>query len=747
MAYNTRFYARFKNLNGDEYTLYIKGNNYAGGSTEILKYALDPLEITYNGNDLDSKIAGSELKFNFYAIDPTDYYPLFESNYKDYKVELYKEASLYWVGWLKPENLSKQFIGSKYYIDLSAIDGIADLKDINYNLPSDLETRLPILQVIQNALQQTGINLNIEIQLNTYEADLMTSTQQALTKTDINIKRLIKSEKGILTGEKCYQVIEDLLNPFDCRLIQANGKYIITNYKEFSSFKHTYLYNSTIRQSRTAINNVIDITALKFYNKGDLTKIPPIKQVDNIYKNRNLGTTLISYNSSDWTVNNGGITEFTVDFNSSNIVFNLPEVYIFDPITTFIESDDIYVEKLNDDDYIKVAFDLEANHSGTSRRGAEYEFISVYGKSPDSDDFIKFDSIVVAEEKKEFIAKVPITLTGNYRVRIALEIISLLYYYDRTYTISNLSIADYHGSEDVTFDKLYRTELVSTSNLSTREIETVYGDGARLFDVGNFTINGELTGSWNRYTKTDENNIQFIKNENELENYQSFKDRLRIDFNDDSNYIHFNNIIQIDSKKYQITSYSYSITKGAVSAELVEILTASTLNYAYIITTNQVDGQSTSSSNIPISTSELSYSFVNGLGRSGQNVGLGGCLQSDRYIISDTDSYVLMSSNCANYWNWNASGITQSISSLSDKLTAIPSEDINCIPNKTATYWTRTQTLNIPQSICYAGEGVLNAYYNQCTDVLLLNYQHLDVDNSLVNYYQKKRIWCLGRLG
>ncbi|HPQ80043.1 MAG TPA: hypothetical protein PLG47_06285, partial [Candidatus Dojkabacteria bacterium] len=324
---------------------------------QITKYSLYPLTFSYNGSEEDDYVAGSECRFQFYCLSgkSATYNEIFESNYKDYQVVIYKNSELYWQGWLNPENLSKNFIGENYFISLSANDGIADLKEIEYPAVADTSARMSILEVIQNCLMQTGINLNIEIQLNTYENALMTSTEQALEKATILLSRVTEVKDNILSYKKCYDLIKELLKEFECRLIQAEGKWIITNKHELNSYKHVYLYSGTTRQSRTSITNIKNISDNKFFNRGDLSKIPPVKQAALIYQNKNLGESLLSYSSDFWTksTENG----FYVNYYSNYLEFSLVGSQIVSStISPYIYSDAFYVENISDDDFLRVSF-------------------------------------------------------------------------------------------------------------------------------------------------------------------------------------------------------------------------------------------------------------------------------------------------------------------------------------------------------------------------------------------------------
>ena len=72
---------------------------------------------------LKNQIAGSEIKFNFVvpSADINDFDAIFESNYKDWKIEHYYDSALDWVGWLQPDNFSRKWIkeGDHYFFSLS----------------------------------------------------------------------------------------------------------------------------------------------------------------------------------------------------------------------------------------------------------------------------------------------------------------------------------------------------------------------------------------------------------------------------------------------------------------------------------------------------------------------------------------------------------------------------------------------------------------------------------------------------
>jgi hypothetical protein len=176
-------------IQGSTHEIKLLQDGYGGGTTEIEKKATTPCTINRRGDkDLQTEraILGSELNFNFF-VDPADvtaFDAIFQSEFKEWKVEHYYNTSLDWVGWLQPDNHGREWIqvNSVFGYSLSATDGLASLKNIeyvNFSTGDQFYDRVSIISTIKRALEHAEHSLDFRVQLGTYASNggLMTSTE------------------------------------------------------------------------------------------------------------------------------------------------------------------------------------------------------------------------------------------------------------------------------------------------------------------------------------------------------------------------------------------------------------------------------------------------------------------------------------------------------------------------------------------------------------------------------------------
>src|SRR5579859_5781760 len=169
MSYKTKYSSSIWDFSGNTYNVNLKLSGYTGTSISIYSYAVSPVVIKYDSgskDEIDLNVHGSGCDFTFYVNDSTNYDEIFSSDYKTWQLEV-SGSTLYWIGFVKPENFVRPFLKPyNYFITVNAVDGLADLKNIDFR--STGQTTL--IGAIKYCLNQTGLNLPVYDQLNITES-------------------------------------------------------------------------------------------------------------------------------------------------------------------------------------------------------------------------------------------------------------------------------------------------------------------------------------------------------------------------------------------------------------------------------------------------------------------------------------------------------------------------------------------------------------------------------------------------
>jgi hypothetical protein len=280
--------------NNNYYKVSILENDYFSTVSD-LKVGAAPWVVSIDGqlDTIANPVMGSAVNFNIIA-DGSEYTTydadFLEAEYKDFIVKLIEDPDgtplTKWVGFLMPANATRDYLGDKKIYNLSAVDGLADLKNKKYSSNGE-DTGSPytgfdnMLSVMKKALGKVAdiseLQLDFRIQLGTY-SDQMTASENALKESEIAQELFSEEKDNVTSYNSCYEVIQKILAPFYCSIMQDDGYYWIINHGERNTVYYEFDWATLTQQSRTTWSNKrIDASAYKWYGKGTLYKTSPFK--------------------------------------------------------------------------------------------------------------------------------------------------------------------------------------------------------------------------------------------------------------------------------------------------------------------------------------------------------------------------------------------------------------------------------------------------------------------------------------
>jgi len=287
----------------------------------------DPFMIDIRGqkDTINQPIMGSSASMQI-IVDKSDVTSIdadfLANDYKDMIVKLIKDPdgtpSTEWVGFLLPSNADRPFQGYKYTYDLEAVDGIADLKEYYYTVPGDFFGTVyngfsTMLSIIKTAISKmatfSDMQLDFRVQLGTY-SDQMISTENALKENQV-VQELFFTEKDNRNEpDTCYNVIEKILKPFNCKMAQIDGYYQIWCKSELDSYYFEYDWSTLTQQSRTLrirlFNIFSSLSNKKLIGSASLSKIAGYKQISLMLNNKSYDAELLTNGGFDSNVTSWG---------------------------------------------------------------------------------------------------------------------------------------------------------------------------------------------------------------------------------------------------------------------------------------------------------------------------------------------------------------------------------------------------------------------------------------------------------
>ena len=227
IMYGTRYVLQFDSEKfGHEYKILIKEDGYSG-STEKKSLGTAPL---LRKDDSDSGISGTSLEMVIQADEDGELTSLYTVDNKKFLVELYKNSSLIWAGYVLPEKYSEPYIPEPYDVSVTASDGLGILKDI----PFTSNGEKTLFDVIRFCCNQTGITLDFIVFSSLVESSMNTGNS-ALVQTSLDV--------STFQGKTCYEVLESILTSLDAFITEASGKWVIARYTDLD--KEGFLYSNS----------------------------------------------------------------------------------------------------------------------------------------------------------------------------------------------------------------------------------------------------------------------------------------------------------------------------------------------------------------------------------------------------------------------------------------------------------------------------------------------------------------------
>ena len=638
--------SRFYDIGGNLFETSIYRPGESDVAFTVPKTGNTPVLMRHGGGDKNSMettvIQGQELEIICYVerADIGVIEDLMESQYKEYVVDYESGGQLLFRGYLKPENISKRYETDPDWIEvrLVATDALADLKSIEF-LDSDesvIEGHFTQLAIIKKALEKISdpgeMGFDFKIQLNTYEINLMASTECALDKIELNGEGFFEGDKDEENAMSCWDVIEAVLKPYNVFLKQYNGYYQITNPHELDSYVYTFDWATLTQQSRQAMDsiipsNIIDITGYNYRPFIEHQKIHPLKHGYITFRNRQIGYDISDWDLEDWDTI-WDIVGFTSETDSDDpTILRLTSTsQAPDDTEPYLElANNFYVEKLQSDEYISFQFRYElktTSYSGEMPRLA----LKIEIKPPNgewTDPLYVYLNLrlkgstfwYTSSNSPEF----KIEQSGNYNIRVSLwvgtatideaqlelrwpKIRRSTHTRTSSRTSSRTSTATNPGttygrrrSESTTVvrppttstrrsggpEELNPIETVQDrkyylkqpNGYETFEAELDFADGENIGEAGALFVGETLTTEWSPYDSTTVAPLIAIYTQTVINNRQRFKNFLHTRIVDREHTIGFNNILKIEGLYYFIIDYVKDYRLGELEVGLIELVT------------------------------------------------------------------------------------------------------------------------------------------------------------------------------
>jgi hypothetical protein len=228
MSYALKYSGTLKDYFNRTVEVKIYELNYTGSDSVV---TLSGISKRINGSDDDLFVGkmGSSVTVGLLSTSDFQFIDLYSGNSRKFKMEVYIDSVLDWVGWLIPENFTEPYDAPPYITQVTARDGLGELESHEFTV-FGVVTQLLVLQSIFGKIGSPIVNIGVNI----YEENHVT-TDSPLLQTYVDTNRY--------EGMNCDEVLNDLLNLWGARVYQSDGEWWFVNVVEFENPVDWVRYN------------------------------------------------------------------------------------------------------------------------------------------------------------------------------------------------------------------------------------------------------------------------------------------------------------------------------------------------------------------------------------------------------------------------------------------------------------------------------------------------------------------------
>ena len=228
-----KYWLQYNDVVSVTHRLELDDAAFIGTSTEVFG------TVFYDYGRVDDVLEcfrGSGLKVELEANSTITFNDLFTEEERKIKATYIRSGQTKFIGWLNPEGWYEDFVADKWKVSFDIVDGLSYLADLSYvdNTTGFFFTgKQSGLEIVVNCLKRTGLQLNINTDINIeypdFDIDPDTSlpylNPNILVSTYYNSDRFVKDDGATIMS--CEEVIKSVLEEFTACITMKDGEWYI----------------------------------------------------------------------------------------------------------------------------------------------------------------------------------------------------------------------------------------------------------------------------------------------------------------------------------------------------------------------------------------------------------------------------------------------------------------------------------------------------------------------------------------
>lgn len=226
-----KYRSTYKDVEGIEHSFTIFSDSFVGSETEIKGSVVLSLA---ESSDLSKPVKGTGLTVNLDANINLTFSDLYSEQERTYGITYVRDSVTMFNGWLTSDGIYQDFVADKWIISIDCIDGLGFLPELSYVDSNGITFtgNQKLLDIISNCLDRTGIEQNINTNIDIYYTGLSTALD-IIDNVYFNADRFVKDDNETIMS--CQEVLDDVLLPFGAAITSFQGEWYIYKYNQLYS--------------------------------------------------------------------------------------------------------------------------------------------------------------------------------------------------------------------------------------------------------------------------------------------------------------------------------------------------------------------------------------------------------------------------------------------------------------------------------------------------------------------------------
>ena len=222
-----KYFFEYNDIEGTLFRCEISSDNFTDGATEIngrcyVQYP-DVSEHT-------EAIRGNGMQIELDASLDRTLSDLYADDEREYRVELYKDGNVIFIGYLDPQGMYQDFVNNEWVISLDCVGGLSFLENLSYVDVSGAtySGKQKALDIIVNCLSRIGLDLPINTSVyrkytGFVDDDGFGNNINILSNVYFDVDRFYKEDEDTIMD--CKEVLTSVLDDFGACICQMDGEW------------------------------------------------------------------------------------------------------------------------------------------------------------------------------------------------------------------------------------------------------------------------------------------------------------------------------------------------------------------------------------------------------------------------------------------------------------------------------------------------------------------------------------------